>query len=59
MQMPSAYFFYVDVERNIITSDSDTHKIKIFSKEGNHIWTIGERGQQPGMFYTPQATSSN
>ena len=53
MQVSSPYFFCLDAERNIIFSDYVTHQIKIFSKQGNHIRTIGEEGQQPGMFSFP------
>ena len=53
MQVSSPWFFCLDAERNIIISDNGTHQIKIFSKEGNHIRTIGEEGQQPGMFSYP------
>ena len=53
MQVSSTSFFCLDAERNIIISDKGTHQINIFSKEGNHIRTIGEEGQQPGMFLFP------
>ena len=53
MQVSSPWYFCLDAERNIIISDNGTHQIKIFSKEGNHIRTIGEEGEQPGMFYYP------
>ena len=53
MQVSSPWFFCLDAER-IIISDLGTHQIKIFSKEGNHIRTIGEEGHQPGMFYYPR-----
>ena len=53
MQVYDPCYFCLDAEGNIIISDFGTHQIKIFSKEGNHIRTIGERGQQPGMFYRP------
>ena len=53
MQVSDPYFFCLDAERNMIISDNVTHQIKIFSKEGNHIRTIGEEGEQPGMFYFP------
>ena len=46
-------YFCLDAEGNIIISYHDIHQIQIFSKGGNHIRTIGERGQQPGMFYQP------
>ena len=54
IQVSDPYFFCLDAERNIIISDNVTHQIKIFSKEGNHIRTIGEEGEQPGMFYYPK-----
>ena len=53
MQDFNPLFFCLDAERNIIISDLGTHQIKIFSKEGNDIRTIGEEGQQPGMFSYP------
>ena len=53
LEVSNPCFFCLDAEENIIISDFATHQIKIFSKEGNHIRTIGERGQQPGMFYRP------
>ena len=53
MQVSDPWFFHLDGEGNIIISDYATHQIKIFSKEGNRIRTIGEQGQQPGMFYQP------
>ena len=54
MQVSDTWFFCLDAERNIIISDYGTHQMKIFSKEGNHIRTIGEKGQQPGMFHKPK-----
>ena len=53
MQVSSPSFFCLDAKRNIIISDNVAHQIKIFSKEGNHIRTIGRQGQRPGMFYCP------
>ena len=40
-------------KETIIISDLSAHRIQVFSKEGNFIQTIGERGQQPGMLYLP------
>ena len=54
-QMPvtSPRFFCLDAAENIIISDLSNHRIKIFSKEGNLIKTMGEEGHQPGMLYNP------
>ena len=54
VQISKPLYFCLDAEKNIIIGDFDAHQIKIFSKNGNHIRTIGERGQQPGMFYQPR-----
>ena len=53
MQMTNPRFFCLDAAENIIISDILAHRIKIFSKEGNLIKTVGEEGHQPGMFYHP------
>ena len=53
MQVTSPLFFCLDAAENIVISDYLAHRIKIFSKEGNLIKTVGEYGQQPGMFYLP------
>ena len=43
MQVSDPYFFCLDAEKDIIISDQGTHQVKIFSKEGIHIRTIGGR----------------
>ena len=53
MQVSNPAFFCLDAAKNIIISDEGTHQIKIFSKEGNHIRTIGAEGEEPGMFSYP------
>ena len=53
MQVTNPDCFCLDASENIIISDFSAHRIQIFSKEGNLINTIGELGQQPGMFYYP------
>ena len=53
MQVNYPHFFCLDAEENIIISDYFVHRIKIFSKEGNLINTLGEEGHQPGMLYYP------
>ena len=52
MQVTSSLFFCLDSAENIIISDW-SHRIKIFTKEGNLLTTIGERGHQAGMFIYP------
>ena len=53
MQVTCPYFFCLDSAKNIIISDWESHRIKIFTKEGNLLTTIGERGHQAGMFKYP------
>ena len=53
MQVTEPFYFCLDAAENIIISDFSADRIQIFSKEGNLINTIGERGQQPGMLYLP------
>ena len=53
MQVNYPLFFCLDAEENIIISDFSAHRIKIFSKEGNLINTLGEEGRQPGMLCRP------
>ena len=54
MQVDRSYFFCLDSAENIIISDYWSHRIKIFTKEGNLLTTIGEEGHQAGMFTNPQ-----
>ena len=44
------YFSY----ENIIISDGGTGDIKVFSREGAHIHTIGREGEQAGEFQFPR-----
>ena len=53
MHVTNPIYFCLDAAENIIISDFLAHRIKIFSKEGNLIKTVGEEGQQPGMLYYP------
>ena len=60
LQVNTASYFCLDSQENIIISDFSAQNIKVFSKEGNLICTIGERGQGIGMFEYPQGlTLSN
>ena len=46
-------FFCFDHLNNIVTSDSNTHSIRVFSPEGNLLHTIGREGHKHGMFHFP------
>ena len=46
-------YFCLDPAENIIISDTKHHAIKIFSKSGHHIHTIGKRGHNIGEFVYP------
>ena len=54
MQVTCPHFFCLDSAKNIIISDHETHRIKIFSKGGNYLRTIGEEGHQAGMLSYPE-----
>ena len=50
MQVYSSFFFCLDTKKNLIISDNGDDQIKIFSNEGSFLHTIGEHGNQVGMF---------
>ena len=54
VQIGAANFFFLDRKQNLLFSDWLNHQIRIFSKEGTHIHTIGEPGHEVGMFYNPK-----
>ena len=54
MQITKPLFFCLDSAENIIFSDNLTHNVKIFTKEGNLLKTLGEEGYQVGMLYFPR-----
>ena len=47
------YFFCLDSLNNFVISDYESHSIRVFSPEGNLLYTIGREGHQPGMFFKP------
>ena len=49
MQVNYPTFFCLDTDRNILLSDHTAHQIKIFSKEGTLLHTLGKYGREPGM----------
>ena len=54
MQIGLAFFFCLDRRQNLLISDCSNNEVRIFSKEGTHLHTIGERGHEVGMFVLPQ-----
>ena len=54
MQVTDPFFFCLDSAENIIFSSNSTHNVKIFTKEGNLIETLGEEGYQAGMLHFPR-----
>ena len=54
MQIGLAQFFCLDRKQNLLISDWGNHQVVIFSKEGTHLHTIGERGHEVGMFHYPR-----
>ena len=54
MQIGSAYFFCLDRKQNLLISDFFNDQVRIFSKEGTHLHTIGEPGNEVGMFRDPR-----
>ena len=54
MQIGSAGFFCLDRKQNLLISDCGNNQIRIFSKEGTHLHTIGEPGNEVGRFRYPK-----
>ena len=54
MQIEFARFFCLDRKQNLLISDWRNSEVRIFSKEGTHLHTIGERGHEVGMFVFPR-----
>ena len=54
MQVIDSSFFCVDADSNILLCDCFDNQIKIFSKEGTLLHTVGEEGHQAGTFDRPQ-----
>ena len=54
MQVFHAFFFCLDAEQNLLISDHRAHDMKIFSKDGTHLHTVGQEGHERGMLYCPK-----
>ena len=53
MQIEYARFFCLDRKQNLLITDWSNREVRIFSKEGTHLHTIGEPGHEVGMFLNP------
>ena len=54
MKIGSAFFFCLDTDRNLLFCDWENHQVRIFTKEGTHLCSIGQPGDKVGMFYFPR-----
>ena len=54
MQVSDAHFFCLDAEQNLLISDYGAHDVKIFSKDGTYLHTVGQEGHERGMIYHPK-----
>ena len=58
-QLIGAHYFCLDRHMNIIISDMGAHNVKVFSREGQLVATIGHKGTGPGEFRSPQGIDIN
>ena len=54
MQIGSADFFCLDRKQNLLISDYGNNQVRIFSKEGTHLHSIGQPGDAVGMLSHPK-----
>ena len=54
MQVRAPWFFCLDTNSHLLFSDCLDHQIKIFSKEGKLLHTLGKEGHEVGMFNYPK-----
>ena len=50
-------FFCLDPLNNFVLTDTKSHSIRVFSPDGNLLYTIGREGHQPGMFSYPRGVA--
>ena len=53
MQVYNPLYFCLDAEQNLLISDYGAHDVKIFSKDGTYLHTVGQEGHERGMLYQP------
>ena len=54
MQVSNPLFFCSDAEQNLLISDLGAHDVKIFSKDGTYLHTVGQEGHERGMLDRPR-----
>ena len=54
MQVYNPLFLCLDAEQNVLISDNRVHDVKIFSKDGTYLHTVGQEGHERGMLYHPR-----
>ena len=52
-QIRSEFLFCLDKKQNLLISDVGNDQVRIFSKEGTHLHSIGQPGHEVGMFKSP------
>ena len=57
MDVSFPLFFSLDPLNNFVLSDIESHSVRVFSPEGNHLHTIGREGHRPRMFYEPSGVA--
>ena len=57
MQVSSALFFCLDAQQNLLISDEGAHDVKIFSKDGTCLHTVGQEGHGRGMLIEPMGVA--
>ena len=57
MQVYNPLYFCLDAEQNVLISDYRAHDVKIFSKDGTYLHTVGQEGHERGMLYCPMGIS--
>ena len=53
MQVGHAFFFCLDAKQNLLISDYRANDVKIFSKDGTHLHTVGQEGHEREMLERP------
>ena len=54
MQVYNPLFFCLDAQLNLLISNYGAHDVKIFSKDGTYLHTVGQEGHERGMLYHPR-----
>ena len=57
MDVSRPIFFCLDALNNFVLSDLESNSIRVFSPEGNLLYTIGREGHEQGMFRYPRGVA--